>query len=299
MYKIIGGDSKEYGPVSFDQLCQWITEGRANADSLIQNEGAAEWKPLGSFPEFGELLHKISPTPATQAPISNASGQASGSPTRPGRLEIGQCFAEAWRVMMKQPVLVFATAGVIILINLAAEKLLPVEHIPFPFNPRQSMPVPILFSLFSLVFEGVFHGVVYAFYLKLIRGEWTSVNGVLEQLKPCWLALVASSIVSNILVGLGFLLLIIPGIYLAVSWAFTYLVIVDQKAGFWTAMSRSRRAVGPHFWPVFALFLLLGILIGIGALIHPYTRFVLLPFAALAVTSAYESVGRSAPSSSP
>lgn len=52
MYKIIGADQKEYGPVSAELLRQWIAEGRANAATLVRLEGAADWKPLGTFPEF-------------------------------------------------------------------------------------------------------------------------------------------------------------------------------------------------------------------------------------------------------
>jgi hypothetical protein len=52
MYRIIGADGKEYGPFSTDQLRQWIVEGRANATTQVLAEGAAEWKKLGSLPEF-------------------------------------------------------------------------------------------------------------------------------------------------------------------------------------------------------------------------------------------------------
>lgn len=52
MYKIIGGDGRQYGPISIEQVRQWIAEGRANAQTLAQAEGAADWKPLGTFAEF-------------------------------------------------------------------------------------------------------------------------------------------------------------------------------------------------------------------------------------------------------
>jgi hypothetical protein len=52
MYKIIGADGKEYGPISAEVLRQWIAEGRANAMTYILVDGAAEWKSLGSLPEF-------------------------------------------------------------------------------------------------------------------------------------------------------------------------------------------------------------------------------------------------------
>ena len=52
MYKIIGKDGQPYGPVTAEQLRGWIAENRANAQTFMQAEGAQDWKPLGSFPEF-------------------------------------------------------------------------------------------------------------------------------------------------------------------------------------------------------------------------------------------------------
>jgi hypothetical protein len=59
MYKIIGADQKQYGPVSADELRQWIAEGRANAQTLIQAEGQPDWRPLSSFPEFATAAQPI------------------------------------------------------------------------------------------------------------------------------------------------------------------------------------------------------------------------------------------------
>lgn len=55
MYKIIGGDQKEYGPVTFDQLAAWIRDNRANGQTLVQKEGGP-WLPLSAVPEFATLL---------------------------------------------------------------------------------------------------------------------------------------------------------------------------------------------------------------------------------------------------
>jgi Domain of unknown function (DUF4190)/GYF domain 2 len=52
MYKIIGVDGREYGPVDAGQLRQWIAEGRANAQTQTLAPGATEWKALGRLPEF-------------------------------------------------------------------------------------------------------------------------------------------------------------------------------------------------------------------------------------------------------
>lgn len=71
MYKILGGDGKEYGPISADVLQQWVREGRANAQTQVLPEGQMAWIPLGQLPEFSSLFNVPgSPTVFTPTPIS-------------------------------------------------------------------------------------------------------------------------------------------------------------------------------------------------------------------------------------
>jgi len=77
MYKIIGGDGREYGPISAQQLRQWIAEGRANAATRVLAEGATEWKPLGSLPEFALSAPPPpmgAPAVLTVAPLRKTNG---------------------------------------------------------------------------------------------------------------------------------------------------------------------------------------------------------------------------------
>ena len=60
MYRIVGVDQKEYGPVDAAQMRLWITEGRANARTIVRfDEGP--WKPLSTFTEFADILPEILP----------------------------------------------------------------------------------------------------------------------------------------------------------------------------------------------------------------------------------------------
>jgi hypothetical protein len=52
MYRIIGADGQQYGPVSAEQMRQWIAEGRINSQTMVMAQGTTEWKPLSAFPEF-------------------------------------------------------------------------------------------------------------------------------------------------------------------------------------------------------------------------------------------------------
>lgn len=53
MFTIVGGDGKEYGPVSTEQVRVWIAAGRANLRTQARAAGSEEWRTLGDFAEFG------------------------------------------------------------------------------------------------------------------------------------------------------------------------------------------------------------------------------------------------------
>ena len=73
MFKIIGADHKEYGPVTADQIGAWILEGRANGQTLVQVDGNAEWRALSSIPEFAAVLAAKLSSPPTPSHIVRAS----------------------------------------------------------------------------------------------------------------------------------------------------------------------------------------------------------------------------------
>ncbi len=70
MYKILGGDGKEYGPVTAEQIKQWVRENRLNAQSKAQAVGSVEWKSLSSFAEFASEFSAPSSPPPIPAPAS-------------------------------------------------------------------------------------------------------------------------------------------------------------------------------------------------------------------------------------
>jgi len=74
MYKIIGADGQLYGPVNIEPIRRWIAESRVKAHTLVQVEGAADWKPLESIPE---LAAELRPLPPPMTPPSTLAARAS------------------------------------------------------------------------------------------------------------------------------------------------------------------------------------------------------------------------------
>ena len=77
MYRVQGGDQKEYGPISADQVQQWIHDRRLNRFSLCAGADGI-WKPLGQFLEFSDTLASVAPPAAGPAIASATMGEANG-----------------------------------------------------------------------------------------------------------------------------------------------------------------------------------------------------------------------------
>ena len=99
-----------------------------------------------------------------------------------------------------------------------------------------------------------------------------------------------TALVSSILIGIGFVLLILPGIYLAVSYLFAQLFVVDKNLNFWSAMEASRKIITKKWFSFLGLVILLGLLNIVGAIIVGIGLLVTIPLSACVVAAAYEDI---------
>jgi hypothetical protein len=79
MYRIIGADGREYGPISPGQVREWVAEGRLNAQTQATAEGGGQWKPLGEYQEFALLFSRIKPPLPAPGPIAFAPAHQTNS----------------------------------------------------------------------------------------------------------------------------------------------------------------------------------------------------------------------------
>ena len=123
MYRIIGADGREYGPISTEQLRQWVAEGRANAQTKVLPEGATEWKALGEFPEFfaatpGTPGMLTPPPPPPPMPVPAMSGEAVNQINGPA---IG---------LIAVAILGFVLQGIALVVNLLGASLFATSQMP-------------------------------------------------------------------------------------------------------------------------------------------------------------------------
>ena len=72
--------------------------------------------------------------------------------------------------------------------------------------------------------------------------------------------IVIAAILTSVLVAIGSLLLIIPGIYLMVAYFLTQPLIVEKNLGAWEAMETSRKAINHHWFKVFLTYFIMAMI---------------------------------------
>jgi hypothetical protein len=241
MYKIIGGDQKEYGPVTADDLRHWIAEGRLSGQSLVQAEGTSDWKPLTAFPEFADALRGQ----AGQAPLGGATAPpasiAAWSAEVLGRLpdvQIGRCLGQSWDLLTANFGLLFGATFLVWLITVGCQF------------------IPIIGGVVNWLVYGVLYGGLYLIILKRIRGQPASMGEVFTGFRFGFAQLLLAGFLCKLLATIGlWCCLVLPGIYLGVAWVFSVPLVADKRLEFWSAMEFSRKVVTRVWFETFGLML--------------------------------------------
>jgi len=117
----------------------------------------------------------------------------------------------------------------------------------------------VLFQLITNSVSVIFSAGLIAIGIRKVAGESVSWKMVFEGFSVAG-KLIVATILQTLLVCIGFLLLILPGIYLAVGYAMTIPLIVDRKMSPWQAMETSRKAIHGEWWKIFGLFIVVGLI---------------------------------------
>jgi hypothetical protein len=132
----------------------------------------------------------------------------------------------------------------------------------------------------------------------------SSVGELYRKVQPRLPALIVAGVLAGIAIGIGFLLVIVPGLYLLTIWSMIVPVIVLEGRSASESFGRSREVVRGNGWRVLGLIVLTFLLVGIASAVirlifAPLPDFLdtwlgslvahslTVPFAAAALTLAY------------
>jgi hypothetical protein len=239
-YIIIGGDGKEYGPVTEADVRQWIAEGRLNGESLVKAESDAEYRRLALFPELATLL-KATTAPGVIAPVSSSAGGDSEAEilAREPELRFGECLAAGWGFLGKNAGFLAAAAFLAWVANLVVVVA--------------SITIPIIGPMILGCLHGVIMGGFYLACLRRLRGEAASPAEVFSGFTVAFGQLLLAGLVISLLTGVAFCCFVLPAIYLMVAWSFSVPLVADKRMFFWSAMELSRKVVTRIWFEVLLL----------------------------------------------
>jgi hypothetical protein len=172
------------------------------------------------------------------------------------KIDINEVISEVFRIYSRYASVLLPVAALLYLIDLL-----------FRVLALEGAGLAILAAVVSLVLSTLYTGMVVALVDDVRDGRLDqSAGGLLSSVSPVVLPLIAVSILAAIGIGVGFLLLIVPGLILLTIWAVVAPVVVLERPGVFAAFGRSRRLVQGNAWQVFGvivIFFLIFIAIGI------------------------------------
>lgn len=124
--------------------------------------------------------------------------------------------------------------------------------------------------------------------LSAVRGPHVGWDGLWAP--EHFLNMLGATILQSIIVIVGLVLLIVPGIIAAILLSMTQLSVVDKKFNPIEALKESYRLTRPHLWPLFLFMLVLVLLNLVGLIALVIGLLVTLPVSLIAVAHVYQKL---------
>jgi hypothetical protein len=155
----------------------------------------------------------------------------------------GAVVSRIWEIYRDQAAVLIGTA--LILFGL--------EFVVLLLVPGATIALAILFFALGVLYQGM----VVELVQDIQDGRRDhSIGDLIRSVEPVFWPLVAVSILFGFAVGIGLILLIIPGLILMVIWSVVAPVTVLERPGPFAAFGRSRELVRGNGWQVFGVIVL-------------------------------------------
>jgi hypothetical protein len=127
--------------------------------------------------------------------------------------------------------------------------------------------VPVALAV-SLIAATLYQGMVVGLVRDIQDGHRDfSAGELMRSAAPVVAPLIGAGLLSGLGVGVGFVLFIVPGLFLLTIWAVIAPVIVIERSGVIAAFGRSRALVRGNGWPVFGAIFVVFLITAIAGLV--------------------------------
>jgi uncharacterized membrane protein/DNA-directed RNA polymerase subunit M/transcription elongation factor TFIIS len=253
----------------------------ADAGPALADEGRAATAPTKVCPMCGETILEAA-TRCRYCGENLVTRQPEGVPTR---IEAGEILSRTWEIYKSNLGLlvgsVLVTGGVGFIATMVSSFVQNALTIAVagpgagrPGNNQIGAGIAIvglmlIFTFINIAISVYLEAGLHLLLLRVARGQSAEVADVFAGGRFFW-RYFWGTLLFQLMMGIGFLLLIIPGIILALMFWPLFYIIVDRDTGVIDALSRAREVTQGNYLVVFLLFLagmgitLLGIFPGCG-----------------------------------
>ena len=261
---------KGYDLPTAERLCEQLKEIGVDCHT-VQSQPEATPQPANAAPT--KPVSDSSSQNFQNAPSDSNSHESTNSLERgingDYSFAVGKTISEAWNLISghKWPIWVgfFAIMGITIGIEFL------VGLLGFGSQTGQQEPsalgfgVGVLSWLLQVVLCAPIAAGLALYCARVASGKQVQLGDIFS-LYPSMQSLGLLQISLNLMVFIGILLFIIPGIYLSVAYALALVLQADRKLGIWNSLEASRKAITRRWFSVFLLLILLSILMVISTL---------------------------------
>jgi hypothetical protein len=281
---------QQYGPVAFEKLVELARSGGLNGRDNVWNASMQGWTPAGQVPGIFDVysVHQVSSSnsPSASNPYSAPQSdwsQASSSVAEDGLAEIVPgselidpmvCITRGVEITKRQFLNIFL-AGLVYFVCLfglafvfgVLQGIVGAISAGGSSTPAEPTTLSIIISVIGQLVQNV---VTIFLQLGMIRIGLNLVAGEDVQLGMLFgggsklLRALGASILLGIAVVIGCLLLIVPGIYIAMRYGQVIVAIVDRDLGIFEAFSYSELITTNNRMNLFLLALLSGLAVIVG-----------------------------------
>lgn len=152
--------------------------------------------------------------------------------------------------------------GFFVLALVLSLPLIPLELMPAMLGQEQAAGLAggLVASIFRLIVGYLLTGVVVLAVFQSLKGDSQPLVESLKDIAPRLPSIIGAAILVGIIVFVGFIACIIPGIYLWLMLAVVVPVIVIEKVGIGEALSRSKDLTEGQKFRIFGIYFLYGLM---------------------------------------
>lgn len=129
----------------------------------------------------------------------------------------------------------------------------------------ESVGVPFMLAMVFMIISYVIITVVTYSHLMLYKKSETGIfelDDIWQMVRKIFFMFLYTGIGYTIIVGFGFLFLIVPGIYLSIALSLIFIVRLEEELGFFDAVNRCIKLIRDNWWFTFGLILVVAMIQG-------------------------------------